>query len=151
MFNECTRTKHECTRTKHECTRTKHITFIWRKTKVIAMPKPEKDPSFRKSYRPISLLCILLYNLYERLILMRISPFVDEDLVVRDAAGQRLDLTQHIEDGYERNMLTCAAFVDLSAAYDTVRHRLMIRKLMGMTGDIDLCQVTRGLLSRFFV
>ena len=82
---------------------------------------------------------------------MRISPFVDEDLVVHDAAGQRLDLTQHIEDGYERYMLTCAAFVDLSAAYDTVRHRLMIRKLMGMTGDIDLCQVTRGLLSRFFV
>ena len=50
-------------------------------------------------------------------------------------------------------MLTGAAFVDLSAAYDTVQHRLMIRKLMDMTGDIDLCQVIRGLLSnrRFFV
>ena len=60
---------------------------------------------------------------------------------------------QHIEDGYERKMLTGAEFVDLSAAYDTVQHRLMIRKLMDMTGDIDLCQVIRGLLSnrRFFV
>ena len=67
--------------------------------------------------------------------------------------GQLLNLTQHIEDGYERKMITGAAFVDLSAAYDTVQHRLMIRKLMDMTGDIDLCQVIRGLLSnrRFFV
>ena len=50
-------------------------------------------------------------------------------------------------------MVTGAAFVDLSAAYDTVQHRLMIRKLMDMTGDIDLCQLIRGLLSnrRFFV
>ena len=35
----------------------------------------------------------------------------------------------------------------------TVQHPLMIRKLMDMTGDIDLCQVIRGLLNnrRFFV
>ena len=92
---------------------------------------------------------------------MCISPLVDEKLTKdqagfrpgRSCAGQLLNLTQHIEDGYERKMLTGAAFVDLSAAYDTVQHRLMIRKLMDMTGDIDLCQVIRGLLSnrRFFV
>ena len=128
---------------------------------MIAIPKPGKDPSSPKSYRPISLLCIP-YKLYERrLILMRISPLVDEKLTKdqagfrpgRSCAGQLLNLTQHIEDGYERKMLTGAAFVDLSAAYDTVQHRLMIRKLMDMTGDIDLCQVIRSLLSnrRFFV
>ena len=46
-----------------------------------------------------------------------------------------------------------SACVDLSAAYDTIQHRLMIRKLMDMTGDIDLCQMIRGLLSnhRLFV
>ena len=50
-------------------------------------------------------------------------------------------------------MLIGAGFVDLSASYDTIQHRLMIRKLMDMTGDIDLCQVIPGLLSnrRFFV
>ena len=144
----------------NECTSTKHIPSIWRKAKVIAIPKPGKDPSSPKSYRPISLLCIP-YKLYERLILMRISPLVDEKLTKdqagfrpgRSCTGQLLNLTQHIEDGYERKMLTGAAFVDLSAAYVTVQHRLMIRKLMDMTGDIDLCQVIRGLLSnrRFFV
>ena len=141
---------------------TKHIPSIWRKAKVIAIPKPGKEPSSPKSYRPISLLCIP-YKLYERLILdpiprtqhnlflflMRISPLVDEKLTKdqagyrpgRSCAGQLLNLTQHIEDGYERKILTGAACVDLSAAYDTVQHRLMIRQLMDMTGDIDLCQV----------
>ena len=75
---------------------------------------------------------------------MCISPLIDEKLTKDQAgfrpicAGQLLNLTQHIEDGYERKMLTGAAFVDPSAAYDTVQHWLMIRKLMDMTGDIDL-------------
>ena len=58
-----------------ECTRTKHIPSIWSKAKVIAIPKPVKHPSSPKSYRPISLLRIT-YTLYERLILMRISPLL---------------------------------------------------------------------------
>ena len=94
---------------------------------------------------------------------MRISPLVDEKFTQDQSGfrpgrscaghGQLLNLTQHIEDGYERKMLTGAAFVDLPAAYDTVQHRLMIRQLMDMTGDMDLCQVNRGPLSnrRFFV
>ena len=59
---------------------------------------------------------------------MRISPLVDEKLTKdqagfrhgRSCAGQLLNLTQHIEDGYERKMLTGAAVVNLSAAYDTI-------------------------------
>ena len=88
---------------------------------------------------------------------MLISRLVDEKLTKdqagfrpgRSCVGQILNLTQHIEDGYEKKMITGAAFVDLSAAYDTVQHRLMIRKI----GDIDLYQVIRGLISnrRFFV
>ena len=143
-----------------ECSRTTHIPSIWRKAKVIAIPKPGKDPSSPKSYRPISLLCIT-YTLYERLILVRISPLVDEKfrkdktgfIPGHSCVGQLPNLTQNIEDGYERKMITGAEFVDLSAAYDTVQRRLIIKKLMDMTGDIDLFQVIRGLLSnrRFFV
>ena len=70
-------------------------------------------------------------------------PLVDEKLTKdqagfrpgRSCAGQLLNLTQYIQDGYERN---CAAFVELSAAYDTFQYPLMIRNVMDMTGDIDL-------------
>ena len=33
---------------------------------------------------------------------------------------------QHIEDGYLETITTGTVFVDLSAAYDTVNHRLLI-------------------------
>ena len=44
-------------------------------------------------------------------------------------------------------------FVDLSAAYDTVNHRLLIRKLYDFTEDSPLCRVIQNMLSsrRFYV
>ena len=49
---------------------------IWYRAKVIALPKPEKDPNLPASYRPISLLSVC-YKLLDRLILNRISPIVE--------------------------------------------------------------------------
>ena len=56
-------------------------------------------------------------------------------------------LCQHIEDGYEEGMITGIDFVDLSAAYDTVNHRLLIQKLYNTTLDSQLCRVIQNLLS----
>ena len=102
-----------------------------------------------------------MYKLYERLILNRIAPSVDRHLIKEQAGfrpgksccSQLLNLTQHIEDGYQRGMITGAAFVDLSAAYDTVNHRLLIRKLYDFTEDSPLCRVIQNMLSsrRFYV
>ena len=95
-----------------------------------------KDSAKPKSYSPISLPCHV-YKLYERLILNRITPSVDRHLI-KEQAGfrpgksccrQLLNLSQHIEDGYQRGMITGATFVDLYAEYDTVNHRLLIGKL----------------------
>ena len=90
-----------------------------------------------------------MYKLYERLILNRIALSVDRYLIKEQAGfrygkscySQLLNLTQHIEDGYQRGMITGAAFVDLSAAYDTVNHRLLIRKLYDFTEDTPLCRI----------
>ena len=46
---------------------------------------------------------------------------------------QSLNLTQHIEDDYQRGMIIGTAFVDLSASYDTVNHRLLIQKIYSIT------------------
>ena len=50
-------------------------------------------------------------------------------------------------------MITDAAFVDLSAAYDTVNHRILIQKLYNTTQDSQLCRVFQNMLSnrRFYV
>ena len=46
-----------------------------------------------------------------------------------------LNLTQHIEDGFEKRLVTGAVFVDLSAAYDTVNHRILMTKIYQITDD----------------
>ena len=136
------------------------IPTIWRQSKIIAILKPGKDSSIPKNYRPISLLCHT-YKLYERMILDRIAPAIEQHLIKEQAVfrswksctSQLLNLTQHIEDGYEDGMITGTAFVDLSAAYDTVNHRLLIQKLYNTTLDSQLCRVILNLLSdrRFHV
>ena len=136
------------------------IPTIWRQSKIIAILKPGKDSAVPKSYRPISLLCHT-YKLYERLILNRIAPTIEKHLIKEQAGfragksctSQLLNLTQHIKDGYQEGKITGTAFVDLSAAYDTVNHRLLIHKLYNTPQDSALCRVIQNLLSnrRFYV
>ena len=135
------------------------IPKIWRQSKIIAILRPGKDSAIPKNYRPISLLCHT-YKPYERLILNRVSPLLEQHLIKEQAGfrhgksctSQVLNLTQHIEDGYQRGMITGAAFVDLSAAYDTVNHRILIQKLYNTTQDSKLCRVFQKMLSnrRFY-
>ena len=70
---------------------------------------PGKDSSVAKSFRPISLLCHT-YKLFEQLILNRIAEHVEAKLIPEQAGfrtgksctSQLLNLTEHIEDGYDR-------------------------------------------------
>ena len=116
------------------------IPTVWGQSKIVAILKPGKDSSIPKNYLPISLLCHA-YKLYEIMILNRIAPTIEQRLIKEQAGfssgksctSQLLNLTQHIEDGYEEGMITGTAFVDPSAAYDTVNHRLLIQKLYNTT------------------
>ena len=143
------------------CFTDNRISKVWRQSKIISILKPGKDSAKPKSYRPISLLCHM-YKLYEGLILNRIAPSVDRHLI-KEQSGfrpgksyccQLLNPTQHIEDGYQRGTITGAAFVDLSAAYDTVNSRHLIRKLYDFTETAHYvesfkicCQVEDSMLS----
>ena len=93
---------------------------------VIALLKPGKDLSLPKSFRPVSLLCHP-FKLFERLLLGRLTPV--------STTGQLLNLTQHIEDGFEIRLVTGAVFVDLFATYDTVNHCILMTKIYQMTDD----------------
>ena len=89
------------------------------------------------------------------MILNSVSPLLEHHLIKEQAGfrpgksctSQLLNLTQHIEDGYQRGMITSAAFVDLSAAYDTVNHRILTQKLYNTTQYSQLCRVFQNMLS----
>ena len=89
-----------------------NIPKIWRQSKIIAILRPGKYSAIPKNYRPISLLCHT-YKLFERIILNRIAPVVEQSLITEQAGfrtgksctSQLLNLTQHIEDCYQRGMI----------------------------------------------
>ena len=108
----------------------------------MAIPKPKKPVGGPKSYRPISLLCVLC-KILERLIHARVESIVDP-LPPREQAGFRREkstvyqtvlLTQNIEDSFEAKKKAGAEFVDLTAAYDTVWHRGLTCKLLRLLPD----------------
>ncbi|XP_072041177.1 uncharacterized protein [Amphiura filiformis] len=71
-------------------------------------------------------------------ILNRVAPVIDDRLIPEQAGiplwpgksttSQVLNLTQYIEESYEKGMVSEVVFVDLSAAYDTVNHRCLFHK-----------------------
>ena len=140
--------------------KTQKFPKLWRKSKVIAILKPGKDSTLPKSYRPISLLCHTC-KLFERMILNRLNPLIETMIIDQQAGfrpgksttGQLLNLTQHIEDGYERGVVTGTVFGDLSAAYDTISHKRLLNKIDRMTSDIKFTDLIGNMLSnrRYFV
>lgn len=61
-----------------------NVPDFFKKTKIIAFNKPEKDGSEANHYRPISLLCNC-FKLLERLIYNRIAPLIDKVLPKQQA------------------------------------------------------------------
>lgn len=109
---------------------------------VIVLLKPGKNPDEAKSYRPISLLCHM-YKLFERLVMNRINTMIDVNVIKeqmgfraeKSCTSQVLNMTQHIENGFEGIMITGAVFIDLTAAYSTVNHGILCKKIYEMTKD----------------
>ncbi|XP_025200924.1 uncharacterized protein LOC112598618 [Melanaphis sacchari] len=95
------------------------------------------------------------------MLLNRLVPFVDSTLIREQAGfhpgksctGQIHNLTLTIENDFENKKVTGTVLIDLTAAYDTVNHRLMLKKLYDTTLNFEFVRVFKTLLSnrRFFV
>ena len=68
----------------NKCAETSNILNGWGKPRVVSLLKPERDPTSKKSYRPISLLFIL-YKLYKR---MFMALTIEQELIPDQAGFQ---------------------------------------------------------------
>lgn len=130
----------------------------FKKAKVIAVLKPGKPADNPASYRPISLLSVC-YKLLERLLYHRIQPVIEDHLPSeqggfrqnRSCCDQLLALTTNIEAGFQRRLKTGMAFLDLSAAYDTVWKNGLLYKLYSVIKDNKIMKLLDHMLSNRYL
>ena len=127
----------------------------WKKGATTLIPKPNKDHTDPKSYRPITLLSALGKTL-ERIILNRLKPHIERNNLLPDSqAGfrsgrstqdQLFKLTQTILRGFQSNQTTLATFFDIEKAFDKMWIQGLLYK---MHSHLHLKLSTIGLLRSF--
>ena len=132
------------------CYRTSKLPKIWRRAKIIALPKPGKPIDDPKGYRPISLLCVP-YKIMERLLHARLDPKLPKDQAGFRRGKSTVDqvtlLTQDIEDTFQRGEKAGVVLLDLTAAYDTVWLRGLHLKLLKTIPDRHMVGFIMEMLS----
>lgn len=126
----------------------------FKRAKIIAILKPGKPADNPTSYRPIALLSVC-YKLFERLLYNRIQPLIEDHLPKeqggfrekRSCCDQVLALTTHIEVGFQNRQKTGVAFLDLSAAYDTVWKDGLVHKLHKVIPNKKVVNLIENMLS----
>jgi hypothetical protein len=120
------------------CVRLGYFPKPWKIAKTIMIPKPKKDHSIAKNYRPISLLSCL-GKLFERLIAGQLSKHLEDNgLFNKNQSGyckgkmttdQLLGLVEECHMGFKKGQTTASLFLDAEAAFDKCWHDRVRYKL----------------------
>ena len=105
-----------------------HVPRLWKRANIVPIPKPDRDHSICKNYRPIALLSSF-GKLLERIITMRLMWYLNEhQLLGQCQAGFQswhntsellLRITESIYASFNKNSVTYAVLLDISSAYDS--------------------------------
>lgn len=118
--------------------RLRHVPSQWKVAEVIMIPKPNKPPNDKKSYRPISILPTIS-KVFEKLLLKRMKPIIEErNLIPAHQFGFRQHhstieqvhrITNIIENTLETKKICSSIFLDVAQAFDRVWHKGLEYKL----------------------
>ena len=110
----------------------------WKKSEIVMIPKPGKDPTQVKSYRPISLLSILS-KMFESVLIKKIMPHIHTNSIIPDhqfgfrkshsPIEQVHRIVHRIGKAFENKEYCSALFIDISQAFDKVWHDGLLYKI----------------------
>ena len=124
------------------------IPSIWKSSIAIPIPKPGKDSSLSTSYRPTSLLCpaaTVMEALLLQIVNRHLLPSADQHgfRPGHSTISVLLQLTSDIATGFNQrkppHRTVCVA-VDLTAAFDTVNHNVLLFKIVRSTLPEETCR-----------
>ena len=110
---------------------------LWKTKKVSPIYKSD-DKDKAGNYRPISVLSTSM-KVFEKLVYNQMITFImDNNILHPNQSGFRnrfstssasLSVKEHILQSLEKNKFVCAILIDLSKAFDTVDHMILLKKL----------------------
>uniref|UniRef100_A0A2S2Q7E7 Putative RNA-directed DNA polymerase n=1 Tax=Sipha flava TaxID=143950 RepID=A0A2S2Q7E7_9HEMI len=120
------------------CLRLSYFPILWKFSKIILFPKPDKPLDDPSSYRPISLLPFLS-KIFERLILKRMTPYIVRNNILpntqfgfrpsHSTIHQAHRIVDAISFSLEKKLYCTCVFLDVSQAFDRVWHDGLLYKL----------------------
>ena len=150
------------TKIYNACLKFSYYPDTWKVAKVIPIPKPNKNLSLASSYRPISLLSSLS-KILERIILQRISRYVDENNIIpfeqfgfrakHSTSHQLLRVVKHVRKQFDHKRSTGMLFLDIEKAFDSLWHNGLLHKLLIDGFQLTLIKLIQSFLKdrKFFV
>lgn len=136
------------------------VPVSWKSQFIIPILKPNKDSTDPNSYRPIALSSVLA-KIAEHLIKNRLEWFLERhNLLAKSQYGFRkgrstMDslaiFTTDIRLSFTRNESVIGAFLDISAAYDSVQLPILKNKLYRMEVPAKLVNFVMSLLSERYI
>lgn len=128
---------------------------IWKKAKIIAIPKPGKDLTNPESYRPINLLSCV-GKIFEKIIEERLRAHTDSKRVIPDyqfgfrpslSTTHQLDrLTKTIKNNRRAKKSTGLVLLDGEKAFDTIWHEGLVYKLIILKFPTHLIKLIHSFL-----
>lgn len=90
------------------------------------------------NYRPISLLSVIS-KILEKIVHDRVNNFLDKHNIIfqgqygfrkgRSTTDAILDLVGNVLDGFNKKMQTAAIFLDMTKAFDSIKHETLLKKM----------------------
>lgn len=127
----------------------------WKTAKVIPTPKPGKDLTNPKSYRPISLLSSVC-KIFETILLQQVLRHVDNNHILPDVqfsfrkhtstTHQLARVTKYIQRSLQHQQSTGLVTLDIEKAFDSIWHDGLIHKLHVNNFPIPLIRILNSFL-----